>query len=146
MIWEPSVIIQLPPWVALLYPSALFLDFNIDLEGTAFLPFPLASPLCLTLSSQTSSLSQHLRESCPLLLTHALHEADSEGRGSLVFFNQASLFQSSETDSATLAEARRAGRSTTTDYGEDAQAAFSNSMFFHSLHDPSVATPRPPLP
>lgn len=76
----------------------------------------------------------------------ALHEADSEGRGSLVFFNQASLFQSSETDSATLAEARRAGRSTTTDYGEDAQAAFSNSMFFHSLHDPSVATPRPPLP
>lgn len=25
--------LELPPWVALLYPSALFLHFNIDLKG-----------------------------------------------------------------------------------------------------------------
>lgn len=48
-----------------------------------------------------------------------------EGRGSFVLFNQASLFQSSETDSKTLKAAELKGKNTTSDYPEKIQALFS---------------------
>jgi hypothetical protein len=50
--------------------------------------------------------------------------SDETGRGSLVYFNQASMHQSAETGYATLGDARLAGLSGNTDYGSDAQAAF----------------------
>jgi len=37
VIWEAGVIIELPPWVLVLYPSSLFLHFNIDVHGECFL-------------------------------------------------------------------------------------------------------------
>jgi len=49
---------------------------------------------------------------------------DEEGRGSLVYFNEASMHQSSETVYPTLGKAKKAGLSGKTDYGTDAQAAF----------------------
>jgi hypothetical protein len=49
---------------------------------------------------------------------------DEEGRGSLVYFNEASMHQSAETGYDTLKLARLAGLSGSTDYGSDAQAAF----------------------
>jgi hypothetical protein len=53
-----------------------------------------------------------------------IQPGDGQGRGSLVFFNEASMYQSSETGFATLEDAREAGLSGNTDYGSDAQAAF----------------------
>jgi hypothetical protein len=53
-----------------------------------------------------------------------LQAGDEAGRGSLVYFNQASMHQSAETGYATLGDARQAGLSGNTNYGNDAQAAF----------------------
>jgi hypothetical protein len=33
VIWEAGVVLELPPWVVLLYPSSLFYHFNIDISG-----------------------------------------------------------------------------------------------------------------
>jgi hypothetical protein len=33
VIWEAGVVIELPPWVLLLYPSSLLYHFNIDIDG-----------------------------------------------------------------------------------------------------------------
>ena len=33
VIWEAGVVIELPPWVLLLYPSSLLYHFNIDVNG-----------------------------------------------------------------------------------------------------------------
>ncbi|KAJ7930145.1 hypothetical protein B0H13DRAFT_1858974 [Mycena leptocephala] len=39
VIWEAGVAVELPPWVILIYPSALFYHFNLDVSP--FLSFPL---------------------------------------------------------------------------------------------------------
>ena len=57
-----------------------------------------------------------------------LQEGDDEGRGSLVYFNQATMYQSSETDSATLGDAKKRGHSGKTEYGEDIQLAFQKNV------------------
>ena len=49
---------------------------------------------------------------------------NENGRGSLVYFNQASIHQSAETGFTTVGDAKLAGFSGKTDYGKDAQAAF----------------------
>jgi hypothetical protein len=33
VLWEAGLVIELPPWVIFIYPSALFLHFNIDVGG-----------------------------------------------------------------------------------------------------------------
>jgi hypothetical protein len=33
VLWEARVVIQLPPWVVLLYPSSLIYYFNVDVCG-----------------------------------------------------------------------------------------------------------------
>lgn len=55
----------------------------------------------------------------------AIEPGDEEGRGSLVYFNQATMYACSETDSKTLQAAKEKGLSGTTDYGPSVQAAFS---------------------
>jgi hypothetical protein len=62
-----------------------------------------------------------------------LQAGDDEGRGSLVYFNEATMYQSSETDSATLKEAKKKGHSGKTDYGEDIQKAFQDNAFHRRL-------------
>jgi len=54
-----------------------------------------------------------------------IEAGDEQGRGSLVFFNQATMYQTSETGHATVGEAVRAGDSGKVDYGESAQEAFT---------------------
>lgn len=54
-----------------------------------------------------------------------IKEGDECGRGSLVYFNQATMYQTSETGHATLGEAVRAGESGKVDYGVSAQEAFT---------------------
>lgn len=57
-----------------------------------------------------------------------LEVGDDEGRGSLVYFNEATMYQSSETDSATLGEAKKRGHSGLTDYGDDVGQAFQKHV------------------
>ena len=33
VIWKAEIVIELPPWVLLLYPSSLLYHFNIDVDG-----------------------------------------------------------------------------------------------------------------
>jgi hypothetical protein len=35
VIWEAGVIIEIPPWVLVLYPSSLFFHFNVDIDRTS---------------------------------------------------------------------------------------------------------------
>jgi hypothetical protein len=55
-----------------------------------------------------------------------LELGDHEGRGSLVYFNQATMYQSSETNSATIGDAILAGHSGKTNYPQCIQEAFEN--------------------
>jgi hypothetical protein len=49
---------------------------------------------------------------------------ECEGRGSIVLFNEATMVMSSETDSATLKEARLRGKSGTVDYNKKVEEGF----------------------
>jgi len=51
---------------------------------------------------------------------------DEEGRGSFVYFNQATMYQSSETGYDTVQAAKDAGHSGKTDFFRDAQQAFTD--------------------
>jgi hypothetical protein len=54
-----------------------------------------------------------------------IKEGDEFGRGSLVYFNQATIYQSSEMGHATVGEAVKVGDSGRVDYGRSAQEAFT---------------------
>ncbi|PPQ85664.1 hypothetical protein CVT24_012812 [Panaeolus cyanescens] len=103
VLWEAGVIIELPPWVAAIYPSSLFIHFNVDISDLKIVV------------TQDGELPTPLNSS-PL--------GDDDGRASMVFFNQATMYQSSETGYDTLIMAREHGHTGTTNYGEDAQRAF----------------------
>ena len=62
-----------------------------------------------------------------------LWEGNSKGRGSFVFFNEASMYQSSETGYPSLKAAKEAGHSGITSYPDDAQAAFSAGGKYHHI-------------
>lgn len=59
-------------------------------------------------------------------------DPEAHGRGSWVFFNEATMYMSSETRYGTIKNAKAHGHSGTTDYGRDAQQAFTT---FGSLLD-----------
>ena len=48
-----------------------------------------------------------------------------------MFFNQASMYQSSELGSCSVSEAKQNGKTATTNYGKDAQAAFESATKYH---------------
>ena len=54
-------------------------------------------------------------------------------QGSLVFFNQATMYQSSEMDCSTVQEAIKAGGSGLADYGRSAQEAFTKYAKYISV-------------
>ncbi|KAJ6449727.1 hypothetical protein C8R47DRAFT_939764, partial [Mycena vitilis] len=107
VIWEAGVAIQLPPWVLALYPSALFYHFNIDIDQLEFV------------STEGNVVWPTRDNSRPVVA------GDEWGRGSMVFFNQSTMTQTAFTGYPTVGAAKAAGHSGTTDFGTDAQAAFS---------------------
>ena len=58
---------------------------------------------------------------------------DEQGRGSLVYFNQATMYQTSETGYATVGEAVESGHSGKSDYGANAQVAFTSFARYSPL-------------
>ncbi|KAF8236818.1 hypothetical protein L208DRAFT_1524221, partial [Tricholoma matsutake] len=106
VIWEAGVVIELPPWVLLLYPSSLLYHFNIDIHAIRFL------------------VTDGLQRPTPAN-SRPITAGDECGQGNLVYFNQATMYQTSETGYATIGEAVEAGDSGKVDYGMSAQAAFT---------------------
>lgn len=123
VIWEAGLIIELPAGVFLYYPSAIFFHFNIDLSG-------IPSILCETPSTanvlhidlQDYIVVTNGEQPTPQNSTPLGH---GEGRGSCVFFSQASMFQTAELGVPTVAEARRRGMDATS----DAQELIRRGMF-----------------
>ncbi|TFK67546.1 hypothetical protein BDN72DRAFT_842893 [Pluteus cervinus] len=103
-IWDAGVIVELRPWKVVLYPSSLMYHFNVDIDE-------------IHVVTTDGSLPTHAN-STPIVEDRAC------GRGSVVFFNQATMFQSSETDSSTLEEAISKGHSGKRDFAADIQQSF----------------------
>ncbi|TFY82050.1 hypothetical protein EWM64_g1963 [Hericium alpestre] len=93
VLWEAGIIIELPPWVLLVYPSSLFFHFNIDLNEFKF--------VVTDINVKTPTPEN----STPLV------QGEEEGRGSMVWFNMATMFQSAETGFDTIKKAKAAGHS-----------------------------------
>ncbi|KAJ8094090.1 hypothetical protein PM082_023298 [Marasmius tenuissimus] len=94
-IWEAGVAFELPPGVFLFYPSSLFLHFNADLKDLTFVTTPDGS-------KPTPKNSRPLY-CCgkPEAGTHDKNWEEAIGRGSMVWYNQASVFQYSELEQET---------------------------------------------
>ncbi|KAF8237641.1 hypothetical protein L208DRAFT_1245828, partial [Tricholoma matsutake] len=118
VIWEAGVVIELPPWVLLLYPSSLLYHFNIDIHAIQFLA------------------TDGLQRPTPAN-SRPITAGDECGRGSLVYFNQATMYQTSETGYATIGEAVEAGDLGKVDYGMSTQAAFTK----HAKYFPVKTAP-----
>ncbi|KAF9000561.1 hypothetical protein BDZ89DRAFT_1121642 [Hymenopellis radicata] len=120
VIWEANVCLELPPGVFLLYSSSLFFHFNVDVD---------AIKIVTTKNGEkpTPENSKPLDQQ-PLERPENVSEEDwaaGNGRGSVVWFNQASMFQTAETGYDTLTLAREAGHTGNCDvqtflYGEHA--------------------------
>lgn len=117
--------VELPPWTIVAYPSALLFHFNVDIAGSYFIPYSyFFIRLIIFVDFQFVTSDGDARptpeNSTPII------PGDEEGRGSIVFFNQASMYRASELNGLSVADARRMGISATTDYGQDVQKAFEN--------------------
>ncbi|KAI1787490.1 hypothetical protein LXA43DRAFT_1028896 [Ganoderma leucocontextum] len=96
VLWEAGLIIEVPPGALIYYPSALFTHFNVNLTD---LQFVTTSDGALPTPQTASPLD------------------GVEGRGSIVLFNQASLFQYAELGS-TVSQAKQRGMSASCDNEE----------------------------
>lgn len=109
-LWEAGIVVELPIGVLFYYPSALFLHFNIDIEGKyEFIIYHSTS-----YSSDPLELDRFLfttdNDKPPTPETaRPLHGV--KGRGSIVLFNQASIFQLAELG-YTIHEGEENGRAT----------------------------------
>ncbi|KAF8992458.1 hypothetical protein BDZ89DRAFT_1151085 [Hymenopellis radicata] len=121
VIWEAGICVELPPGVFLLYPSSLFFHFNVDLKDVE---------IVATANGEVPTRENSYALSDPIPRRPEVSEedwAEGNGRGSVVWFNQASMFQTSETGFETLKKAHKAKHSGQADskrwLGED--GAFS---------------------
>ncbi|KAG1769733.1 hypothetical protein EV702DRAFT_1202763 [Suillus placidus] len=87
VIWEAGLVLEVPAGVFVMYPSSLFFHFNVDMCDIEL--------VCTHGELPTPENSSSLD--------------GGDGRGSCVWFNQASMFQTAELGFATVAEARAAG-------------------------------------
>ncbi|KAI0072893.1 hypothetical protein K474DRAFT_1700686 [Panus rudis PR-1116 ss-1] len=82
VLWEAGLIIEVPVGVVILYPSALFLHFNIDIRDLDRLGF---------------YFTEHGEKPSPETLKPLSCENSEEGgRGSMVWFTQATMLQSAD--------------------------------------------------
>lgn len=134
--------IELPPWVVLIYPSSLLHHYNVDVLGKQFIFYsynfqsplmPLADFKFVTVDGTERPTPEN---STPIV------DTDGRGRGTFVYFNQSSMYQSAETDSDTLADAARAQKETTVSYSESVKAALEDySYVYHTTGSPPPSPP-----
>ncbi|KAK1230497.1 hypothetical protein PQX77_006425 [Marasmius sp. AFHP31] len=107
VIWEAGIALELPMGVFVLYPSSLFLHFNVDIANLE---------IVVTKDGRrpTKDNSQPLDCLCgKRAMEHDQDWQESKGRGSMVWFNQATMFQTTELGFDTVQQARDAGAQTT---------------------------------
>ena len=106
------MIIELPAGVFLMYPSSLFFHFNVDICGKHYsLKLIIRLITCLDVEFvRTNGEIPTPQNSMPI--------NGADGRGSCVWFNQATMFQSTELGHNTVADAKLAGNSGTSDFQE----------------------------
>lgn len=133
VLWEAGVAIELPPWVILIYPSSLLHHFNVDALGELFifvqnnLKRPLTTPMTDFQFVMVDGTERPTPEnSTPIV------DVDGRGRGTFVYFNQSSMYQSAETDSDTLADAKRAHKKTTVSYPDSIKTALENYSYVYN--------------
>lgn len=107
----------------MLYPSSLLFHWNTDINGelssddsdVPLVHWHLDINFVRTVDGQPPTKASAL----------PLNDSDKKGRGSIVFFNQATMFQSSETGFNTLKEAKAAGASTDGQYTKVVESQFN---------------------
>ncbi|KAI0072119.1 hypothetical protein K474DRAFT_452056 [Panus rudis PR-1116 ss-1] len=82
VLWEAGLIIEVPPGVAILYPSALFLHFNIDIRHLDRIQLGFTTGPGLPTKETLKSLS--------------CENSEEGGRASMVWFTQATILQSAD--------------------------------------------------
>ncbi|TFK60128.1 hypothetical protein BDN72DRAFT_864607 [Pluteus cervinus] len=102
-IWDAGIIIELRPWQVVLYPSSLMYHFNVDVDAIDII---------------TTGGERPTREN-----PASIQGGKDYGRGSVVFFNQATMFHC-ETGSATIKVAKSRGHSGATDFVADVDHSF----------------------
>ncbi|KIY61492.1 hypothetical protein CYLTODRAFT_427517, partial [Cylindrobasidium torrendii FP15055 ss-10] len=126
-IWDAGIIVQIPPGVALTYPSALFYHFNYDIKDLkqhierneweqlckAFETADITGMRDVEILVSSTEPTKETREQCKGLGEDAMYM-----RGSCVFFNQATMFQTAELGMETIKEAKAAGMNTDCDWDE----------------------------
>ena len=130
VIWELEILLELPVGVLLFFPSALFYHFNIDITGEPTLGIKsyLLITTCFCLDLEVISSDQF-----PDITKRGDYPQwcdDAEGRGSLVWFNQASMIQSACLNSYTVQEAKKTGINTATDFLGDVDKYFTPATPF----------------
>lgn len=124
VLWEAGVIVQLPPWTVFLYPSSLLTHFNIDIHGRSQRCIPQKAPDKASALDIRFVTTEGEERPTPENST-PIEPGDEEGRGTFVYFNEATMYQSSETGFGSLHEARKAKQSVTVNWQEKANEAFA---------------------
>ncbi|KAJ7068231.1 hypothetical protein C8F01DRAFT_599144 [Mycena amicta] len=117
VLWEAGLAVQLPAWTVAMYPSALFYHFNINVDKIQF----------VTTDGNVRPTPENSR---PIVA------GDDEGRGSMVFFNQATMSHGPLTGFNTLKEAKAFGVDVTVDAGENINDAFRRLGTFVTVAPP----------
>jgi hypothetical protein len=111
-----------------MYPSSLFYHFNIDVHGELTL-FRNDKTAFTDFSPDIKFVTTDGTERPTRKTAKPLTEGDEHGRGSMVFFNQASMYAASETGCGTLGSAKLAGKTGQSDYRITAQEAFEQYLY-----------------
>jgi hypothetical protein len=130
VLWEADLVIEMPPWTLILYPSSLFTHFNVDVHGKLHCLFAL--DMIDWLTDLGLVCTDHGQPPTPTNCWQVV-PGDPCGRGSIVFYNQAAMFHGPETGFDTLGEARKHGGSGTRNFSADIRAAFATAGIRYSL-------------
>ncbi|KAJ7037645.1 hypothetical protein C8F04DRAFT_952465, partial [Mycena alexandri] len=109
VLWEADIAAELPPWTLTGYPSSLFYHFNVDVHRLRH----VWTPSDVDIPTPENS--------------HPVVPGDDTGRGSMVFFSQASMRHGPETGSHTLEMAINAGHSGSVDRNLTVREAFQRA-------------------
>uniref|UniRef100_A0A0W0FYJ7 Uncharacterized protein n=1 Tax=Moniliophthora roreri TaxID=221103 RepID=A0A0W0FYJ7_MONRR len=109
VILKAGIVVELPPGTFFAYPSSIFSHWNIDLKVVYTSDGRPPTP------ANSIPLDQrHMHCSCSdSKVDHGQDWLDAKGRGSIVWFNQASMFQTSELGYNTISKAKAAGAEAT---------------------------------
>ncbi|ESK82652.1 hypothetical protein Moror_11189 [Moniliophthora roreri MCA 2997] len=112
VILKAGIVVELPSGTFFAYPSSIFSHWNIDLKDIKVVYTSDGRPP--TPANSIPLDQRHMHCSCSdSKADHGQDWLDAKGRGSIVWFNQASMFQTSELGYNTISKAKAAGAEVT---------------------------------